>query len=98
MSYHTGLISIVLAKLPGVLTFPRNSAAGSLSRADLQTLDRIIDQWDQCESVGEQNLDEIIYIALHHLQRDLDSECRGEVIEDMRREIGYRQWCARNGE
>ncbi len=38
--------------------------------------------------------DDIIHIALRLMQRDLNSACGGEVVEDARWEIGYRQWCA----
>jgi hypothetical protein len=41
------------------------------------------------------NLHEIIVIALLRLRWELESGSRDEVIEDMRREIAYRLWCAK---
>jgi hypothetical protein len=39
---------------------------------------------------------EIIDIALRRMQYDLNVRCSQEVIEDVKREIMYRQWCAQN--
>jgi hypothetical protein len=63
---------------------------------DVQALEKIVKPWAQPEIGSVRNFNEIIYIALRRLQRDLNSGCRDEVIEEVQREIDYRLWCARN--
>jgi hypothetical protein len=51
-------------------------------------------EWEQHGQGCAPDYGEIIDIALRRLRQDLDSGSSSEVIEDLRREIGYRQWCA----
>jgi hypothetical protein len=39
---------------------------------------------------------EIVDIALRRMWQDLNSDSRGELMEELQRWILYRQWCARN--
>jgi len=41
---------------------------------------------------------EIVEIALQRLRWELNSGRQDEVVEEVRQEIDYRQWCARNVE
>ena len=40
---------------------------------------------------------DIIDLALRLLQKDLDSSSADEVVEEVNREMLYRQWCAQSG-
>ena len=62
-------------------------------RALKQVADECIPRGLSCAN----NFHEIIDMALRSLRRDLDSDCEAEVIEDVRLEVGYRLWCAREG-
>ena len=62
----------------------------------MQVLEQMVAEWD-AQGRGAQNLREIIGLALRRLQWELDSGAKDEVIEDLQREIEYRQWCARTG-
>ena len=66
-----------------------------LSPNDVEALDQIAGQWAASKRGSARNVNEIIDIALQHLQRDLDSGYKDEVIEDVQFEIDYRLWCAR---
>jgi hypothetical protein len=66
---------------------------GLLSANDVEALERIVEQLAEGKA---NNHNEIIDIALRRLQRDLDSGCKDEVIEDVQQEIDYRLWCVRN--
>jgi hypothetical protein len=68
-----------------------------LSADEIQALEQIVKRWAQDEPTSGHNIHEIIDVALHRLQRDLDSECGDKVMDDVRCEIGYRRWCSRNG-
>jgi glutamyl-tRNA reductase len=81
------------------MTFRRLYSAPStrpiLSPGDIDALEDIRVEWEQRREGSAPEDGEIIDIALRRLQQDLDSGNSSEVIEDLRREIGYRQWCAR---
>lgn len=66
-----------------------------LSSGDLDAIDDIRVEWEQHRTGCAPGYREIIDIALRRMQQDLDSGNSCEVIEDLRREIGYRRWCAR---
>ena len=68
-----------------------------LTPADVHALRQIVDDGGPQGLGCAQNFHEIIDIALHQLQRDLASDCRDEVIEDVQHEIRYRLWCAQKG-
>jgi hypothetical protein len=69
--------------------------AVGLSPADVQVLERILAEWDT-QGVGcPLNSRKIVDLALRRLQWELYAGCQDEVIEDVRREIAYRQWCAK---
>jgi hypothetical protein len=65
-----------------------------LSSGDLDAIDDIRVEWEQHRKDRAPDCSQIIEIALRRMQLDLDSGS-GDVIEDLRREIGYRQWCTR---
>lgn len=65
-----------------------------LSSGDLDAIDDIRVEWEQHRKGCAPGYREIIDIALRRMQQDLDSGNSYEVIEDLRREIGYRRWCA----
>jgi hypothetical protein len=101
------VISPFFATLLHALTLPRDrvpvlpptppiSDQSDLSRDDVQVLEQIVAEWDT-HGPGAQNFREIIGLALRRLQWELDSGGKDEVIEDLQREIEYRQWCARTG-
>jgi hypothetical protein len=77
------------------------SARPILPAGDVDVIEGAIEdirvEWEQHRQGCAPDYREIIDIALRRLQQDLDSgsgEVVGDVIEDLRREIGYRQWCA----
>ena len=74
------------------------SARPILSPGDVDAIEDIRIEWEQHRSGCAPCYREIIDIALRRMRQDLDSgggEVVGEVMEDLRREIGYRHWCAR---
>ena len=97
MGQHTELMAPLVAKLMSVVTFSRRIVPGPLSADEIQALEQVVKRWAQDELTSGHNIHEIIDIALRRLQRDLDSECGDNVMDDVRCEIGYRQWCSRNG-
>jgi|SRR5580700_4033073 hypothetical protein len=83
------------------MTFQRRystpSTRPTLSAGDVDAIEDIRVEWEQhCRGCAPDH-GEIIDIALRRMQRDLESGNSCEVIEDLRREIGYRQWCAGAG-
>jgi hypothetical protein len=62
----------------------------------VQVLEQMVAGWD-APGPGAQNFREIIGLALRRLQWELNSGAEDEVIEDLQREIEYRQWFARTG-
>ena len=110
MRRRKGLTSLLPAKLANVLTLLRSSITSpsaplsgpfacdpiQLSPDEVQALEKIVSPEAQPEIGCTRNFNEIIYIALCHLQSDLDSGCKDEVVEEVQREIDYRLWCARN--
>ena len=71
-----------------------------LSSGDVDALEDIRVEWEHHRQGCAPGYREIIDIALRRMRLDLDSggdEVVGDVIEDLRREIGYRQWCAGAG-
>jgi hypothetical protein len=98
MSQRPELISPLVAKLMSVLTFSRRIIVpGPPSADEIQALEQVVKRWAQDERTEGHNIHVIIDIALRRLERELDSECRDNVMEEVRREICYRQWCSRNG-
>jgi hypothetical protein len=104
---HTRLITPFLATFLNPLTLPRYalpvpplttpvSEQSALSRDDVQILEQMVAEWDT-QKPEAQNLREIIGLALRRLQWELDSGGKDEVLEDLQREIEYRQWCSRTG-
>ena len=85
------------------MTFQRRystpSTRPTLSAGDVDAIEDIRVEWEQHCSGCAPDHGEIIDIALRRMRQDLDSGgggVVGEVIEDLRREIGYRQWCGRD--
>jgi hypothetical protein len=80
------------------MTFRRSYSVPStrpiLSPGDLDAIEDIRVEWQQHRDGSTPGHEEIIDLALRRMQRDLVSGDSSEVIEDLRREIGYRQWCA----
>lgn len=66
-----------------------------LSSADVEAMEQIRSLWQRVMN-GIPSYREIIDLALRNLERDLQSPRRGEVVQDLRREIAYRHWCAAN--
>ena len=57
-------------------------------------LDEIRSDWAAC-GLGEAPSDrEIVGAALHLMQLEIDAGLGDEVLEDLRREVEYRRWCA----
>jgi len=69
---------------------------GSIGSLDDAQIFEIVAAWDTQLPDCARNFHEIIVIALRRLRWELESGCEDEVIEDMRREIAYRLWCAGN--
>jgi hypothetical protein len=65
-----------------------------LSSGDVDAIEDIRVEWEQQRKDCAPGYTEIIDIALRRMRRDLESGNSCEVMEDLRREIGYRQWCA----
>ena len=62
-----------------------------------EALDDIRSDWVAC-GLGEAPSDrEIVSVALHLMQSEIDAGLGDEVVEELRREIDYRHWCAENG-
>jgi hypothetical protein len=83
------------------MTFWRQYSAPStqpiLSSGDIDAIEDIRVELEQHRKGCAPDHEEIIDIALRRMRRELNSgggEVVGEVMEDLRREIGYRQWCA----
>jgi len=72
-----------------------NCDPGSIFSPDDAQILEIVAAWDTQLPGCARNLHEIIVIALLRLRWELESGCENEVIEDMRREIAYRLWCAK---
>jgi hypothetical protein len=106
---HTEFLAPIFANLTSALTWPRLRTAVApaapptagnpilLTPDDVRAMQQIVDDWAPGVLNCASNVHEIIYIALQRLQRDLDSGCEDEIIDDVQREIGYRLWCARHG-
>ncbi len=80
----------------GLPHVPPVSEAVALSADDVLVLERIVLEWTPSRLDETRNLNEIIDIALRHLQWEMDSGRKDEVIEELQLEIDYRLWCARN--
>lgn len=65
-----------------------------LSGGNAERLEEIRAIWYSRAGLSPHDL-ELIHLALTRLERDLRSERRGEVIEEIRREVDYREWCDR---
>jgi hypothetical protein len=65
-----------------------------LSPGDVDAIEDIRIEWERHRIGCAPSYGEIIDVALRRMRQDLDSGGSGGVIEDLRREIGYRQWCA----
>jgi hypothetical protein len=109
VDFHIGLLGPFLARLANAVTLrrfiyavvPRTkpvSYKSLLAPDDILVLNEILDELDQQGLERPPNINEIIEIALRRLQWDLDSGREDEIIEDLEREIDYRQWCARFSE
>ena len=97
MSRHTELMSPLAAKLASMVTFSRRTVPVPPSADDIQALEQMIKRWARDGRTSGHNIHEIIDIALRRLLRDLDSEGAETVLEDVRCQISWRQWCTRNG-
>jgi hypothetical protein len=103
---NTRLIGPLFSKLAHAFASPRSmfvpphvppvGEAFVLSADDLLALEQIVLEWTPSRLDATRNPNEIIYIALRRLQWEMDSGRKEEVIEELRREIDYRLWCARN--
>lgn len=73
---------------------PHSAADPPLSPGDIETLGEIRSDL-KLEGTGSTLSDsEIVDLALQLLRRDLDRGLEAEVLEEVRRETDYRQWCA----
>ena len=67
----------------------------SICSLDDAQIFEIVAAWDTQLPDCARNFHEIIVIALLRLRWELESGGEDEVLEDMRREIAYRLWCAK---
>jgi hypothetical protein len=59
-----------------------------------EALDEIRSDWAAC-GLGEAPSDrEIVSVALHLMQSEIEAGLGDELVEELRREIDYRRWCA----
>ena len=61
---------------------------------DREAIDDIRSDW-AARGLGEPPSDrEIVSVALHFMQAEIEAGLGDEVMEDVRREVEYRHWCA----
>jgi hypothetical protein len=105
VDFHIGSLGPFLARLANAVSLRRFICAVAprtkpvhykplLAPDYVLVLNEILDELDQQGLGRAPNIHEIMEIALHRLQQDLDSGREDEIVQDLEREIDYRQWCA----
>lgn len=61
-----------------------------------EALEEIRSEWTACGLGAAPSDREIVSVALHFMQIEIDAGLEDEVLEDLRREVEYRRWCAAN--
>jgi hypothetical protein len=73
---------------------PAVSSDGPLERETAEVLDDVRSELRENGCAASD--DRIVHFALRCMKRDLNSSFGGEVLEELRTELLYREWCRRN--
>jgi hypothetical protein len=72
------------------------SVRSVLTPSERRTVEEIQAEWARQRDGWAPECQEIIDLALRRMRQDLASGAREDVIEEIKYEILYRQWCAEN--